>query len=300
MIDADLPWDLIDDLLDTALDEDRAYEDVTSSALVDPELHGEGRVIVREDGVVCGLSVARRLAMRFSDALQFTMDVEEGSHVKAGTRIGTLTGKVADILSLERTLLNFLQRLSGVATLTARFVHGVEGTGTRILDTRKTTPGWRRLEKYAVACGGGENHRMSLGDQVLIKENHLKALNRTGATDADSPDSYVGEAIKRTRKHSPEGMIVETEVENLDELRAAVKAGADIVLLDNMSPEDIGRAVEIVDGKSQESKRPLLEASGGIVLEKVSEYAKAGVDRISIGALTHSAPALDISLDLVF
>jgi len=300
VIEADLPWDLIDELLDNALDEDRAYEDVTTTALVDPDLCGKGRLIARENGVVSGLPVARRLSLRFSDALHFTMDVEDGSHVSAGTRIGTLTGKVSDILSLERTLLNFLQRLSGVATLTAQFVHKVEGTDARILDTRKTTPGWRRLEKYAVACGGGQNHRMSLGDQVLIKENHLKAVNRTGDTNGDAPDSYLGKAVRRTRGQAPAGMIIETEVENLEELKAAVKAGADIVLLDNMSPEQIEQAIAIAQNTAPDSQRPLLEASGGIGLENVADYARTGVDRISIGALTHSAPALDISLDLIF
>ena len=299
MTDHELPWDEIDNLLDSALEEDRAREDVTTGALVDLGLQGEGQVIAREDGVVCGLPVARRLTRRFSENLDFTAGVEDGAHVEAGTAVGTLSGHVADILSLERTLLNFLQRLSGFATLTARFVNKVAGTNAHILDTRKTTPGWRCLEKYAVACGGGQNHRMNLADQVLIKENHLRVLSREIGTDTERPAPYVAEAIRRTRDQAPEGMIVEIEVEDLDELRAAVRAGADIVLLDNMTPDEIKRAVEIAEAVASGAQRPLLEASGGIDLDIVAEYARAGVDRISIGALTHSAPALDISLNLV-
>jgi nicotinate-nucleotide pyrophosphorylase (carboxylating) len=191
-----------------------------------------------------------------------------------------LSGHAHGLLSAERVALNFLQRLSGIATLTARYVEAVAGTGAHILDTRKTTPGWRRLEKYAVRAGGGMNHRMDLSSAVLIKDNHLAAV-----------DGDIGVAVKRARAVAPLGIKVEVECDNLDQVRSAIGAGADVIMLDNMTLTELREAVRLVDG------RAVTEASGGVALDTARSIAEAGVDWISVGALTHSAPALDLALD---
>ena len=279
-------WNDFDPLLDAALTEDAVSLDATTRALVPGGLEVLGRVIAREEGVACGLALADRLVTRFGHGLSFKADVSDGDRVARGQVIAEVRGPAAPMLSLERAMLNFLQHLSGVACLTAQFADAVHGTRAAIYDTRKTTPGWRELEKYAVTCGGGRNHRPHLAGAVLIKDNHL-ALAR---------DGDVAGAVRRARDAYP-GLTVEVEVEDVDQLREALTAGPDIILLDNMTPAEVRRAVELTQEISPEDP-PLLEASGGITLENVRQYAEAGADRISIGVLTHSAPAMDISMEI--
>ena len=279
-------WNDFDPLLDAALTEDAVSLDATTRALVPGGLEVLGRVIAREEGVACGLALADRLVTRFGHGLSFKADVSDGDRVARGQVIAEVRGPAAPMLSLERAMLNFLQHLSGLACLTAQFAHAVHGTSAAIYDTRKTTPGWRELEKYAVTCGGGRNHRPHLAGAVLIKDNHL-ALAR---------DGDVAGAVRRARDAYP-GLTVEVEVEDVDQLREALTAGPDIILLDNMTPAEVRRAVELTQEISPEDP-PLLEASGGITLENVRQYAEAGADRISIGVLTHSAPAMDISMEI--
>ncbi len=286
-----MEWAQFDWLLDAALEEDAARNDVTTRALVPEDLDAEAEVRAGAEGVICGLSLAGRLAARFDLRVSFEERRRDGDRVEPGVALARLSGPAASILSVERTMLNFLQRLSGVATLTARFVEQVRGTGARIYDTRKTTPGWRRLEKYAVVCGGGCNHRMDLGDEALIKDNHL-AL--TAAQSAEN----VRRAVEKVRAACP-GLRVEVEVEDLAQLESALAAGPDVIMLDNMTPDQFRQAVSVVAAKCAEGSRPLLEASGAITLANASAYATAGADRISIGALTHSAPALSLSLEIV-
>lgn len=280
-------WEEFDWLLDAALVEDRAREDVTTRALV-PEGR-MARAVVRAGaaGVVCGLPLAHRIAERFDKRLRFEECTADGERVRPGGAVARLEGPAASILAVERPMLNFLQRLSGISTLTARYVEAVAGTEARVYDTRKTTPGWRALEKWAVRCGGGCNHRMDLAEQALIKDNHLALM---GA-------SRVRAAVERVRRANP-GVPVEVEVEDMAQLEEALSAGPDMILLDNMTPDEVRRAVEFVREKSA-GARPQVEASGGITLQNVAAFARAGADRISVGALTHSAPAFDLSLEVL-
>lgn len=287
-----MDWTRFDEMIEAALEEDGAREDVTTNALIDPELGCEAEMIVKEDGVICGLPLGARICELFDSDLQLHASNGEGRAVLAGTEVARIGGPAGSLLKVERTLLNFLQRLSGVATLTRRYVDAVEGTGARILDTRKTTPGWRVLEKYAVRCGGGTNHRMGLHDMVLIKDNHLRLRNRGKVR------MHRAEAVRRARAASP-GVEIEVEVESLTELREVLDAAPDYVLLDNMPPQQVASARDIVREACDGKEGPQLEASGGIDLSNVRDHAEAGAERISIGALTHSAPALDISLNIV-
>lgn len=286
-----MDWERFDWLIDRALEEDRARQDVTTRALVPPGRRAEAEVRAGAEGVACGLPLVRRVAARFDPHLEFQECVREGERVRPGAVMARLSGPAASVLSVERTILNFLGRLSGVATLTAQFVENVKGTKARIYDTRKTTPGWRELEKYAVRCGGGCNHRMNLADQALIKDNHLALLS----TEPQGPQA-VHEAVEKVRATCP-GLEVEVEVQNLAEAEAALAAGPDVIMLDNMSPQQVREAAALTKAKA--GARPLLEASGTVTLATVRDYAEAGADRISIGALTHSAPALNLSLEIV-
>jgi nicotinate-nucleotide pyrophosphorylase (carboxylating) len=242
----------------------------------------------RQPGVLSGRPVVRQVGNRIGGdwTVHVDFEVDDGTSLEPGQVFGRLEGDTRALLALERTMLNFLQRLSGVATLTAKYVAAVAGTKAQILDTRKTTPGWRALEKYAVRCGGGVNHRMGLFDAVLIKDNHLAAL-----VDTDDP---IGEAIRRARAGAPLGMTVEIEVDSLAQLDRALAGEPDIILVDNFTLEDMAEAVRRRDAAAP---GVLLEASGGVNLQTVRAIAETGVDRISVGALTHSAPALDIGLD---
>ncbi len=286
-------WSDYDYLLQASLREDRAEQDVTTLALLPQDLHGEGRILARQPGIICGLPLAQRLASRVDPSLELQPCVREGAAAQAGKTVAVVRGSARSILTAERTMLNFLQRLCGTATLTSRYAQAVEGTGARILDTRKTTPGWRGLEKYAVRCGGGHNHRMNLAEQVLIKENHLRCL-----PDGGGEGAVVQRAVRLARDKAPQEVMVEVEVETLDGLDAALQAGADLILLDNMTIKQVERAARKAAERRNDEGYPRLEASGGITLDNVRDYAEAGADRISIGALTHSAPALDLSLEL--
>ena len=269
----------------TALSEDRAGDDVTTQAVVDPGLGAYARLVAKEAGVVCGLPVASHVFATLDNGVEFTPQVSEGEGVDAGTVLASASGPARAILSGERTALNFVQRLSGIATLTRRYVEEVADTNCLILDTRKTTPGLRDLEKYAVRCGGGTNHRRDLVALAMIKDNHREAIARQGQT--------LAAAVGAIRQHAPETPI-EVEVDTLEELQDALAAKPEWILLDNMTTAEMREAVGIVAGRAK------LEASGGITLERVAEIAATGVDAISSGALTHSAPALDVSLAINF
>ncbi len=267
----------------SALAEDIGRGDVTTLATVPKTLAFRAVLRAREPLVVAGLEFAKAAFLQLSSSVRVEYLVHDGTHVGRGDRLLRLTGPARAILTAERVALNYVQRLSGIATLTAQFVAALKGTRAQILDTRKTTPGWRRFEKYAVACGGGKNHRFGLFDLVLIKDNHLAALQ------AEKPNA-VAAAIQRARKRYPR-LKVEVEADTLEQAAQAVEAGADILLLDNMTPAQLRQAVKIAKGRAQ------TEASGGVRLDTVRAIADSGVDFISVGALTHSARAVDIGLD---
>ena len=261
-----------------ALAEDVGEGDVTTEATVDPEAVGSAELVVKESGVVCGLGVAEAVFRALDPELRFEPLVEEGAVVSGPIAVARVTGAERSILTGERTALNFLGRLSGVATLTRRYVDAVVGTRAAILDTRKTTPGLRALEKHAVATGGGRNHRFGLDDGVLVKDNHLRAAGS------------IATAVERLRAATP--LPVEVECDTLEQVSEAVVAGADTILLDNMTLDELREAVALVRGRAR------LEASGGVTLETVRAIAETGVDEVSVGALTHSARSLDVSLEL--
>jgi len=267
-----------------ALEEDGAWQDVTTLATVPTEQQGEATVLMKEDGVLAGLPVMAATFAAISESLLFTPLRRDGERVRRGEIVARVAGPLEAILRGERVALNFLQRLSGTATATARAVEAVSGTRARIVDTRKTTPGLRALEKYAVRAGGGSNHRYNLADGVLVKDNHLAALRARGLGIAD--------AVRLVRASAPHTLRAEIEVTTLDELDEALAAGAEAILLDNMDLPTMREAVQRTAG------RALLEASGGVRLETVRGIAETGVDLISMGALTHSAPGLDISLNI--
>ena len=269
-------------LLDLALAEDIGGGDITSTVTVPAARQARGTILAKAPGVISGLDVAGEVFRRVDTAITFTPLVANGDAVVAMTRIAIIEGSARSLLAGERVALNLLQRLSGVATVTARYVAAIQGTKARIVDTRKTTPGLRSLEKAAVRHGGGHNHRYGLTDGVLIKDNHLAAVG--------GPDR-VARAVVLAREGAPHTLRIEIEVTTLTELAEALQAGADVVLLDNMDVATMRQAVVMTEG------RALLEASGGVTLGTVAEIAATGVDLISVGALTHSAPALDISLD---
>jgi len=266
------------DLIQRALDEDLGGGDLTSRAVVPEGSLATGVVIAKADGIAAGVDVAAAVFAAVDRELSVESRAADGDRVAAGDELLALSGDARAILAGERVALNLLGRLSGVATLTARYVAAVDGTRTRILDTRKTTPGMRALEKAAVVAGGGTSHRFGLYDAILVKENHVRVAGG------------VGEAARRALADAPEGVVVEIEVESLDELDEALAAGIGRVLLDNMDPDLLRAAVERTAGRAE------LEASGGITLETARAVAETGVDFISVGALTHSAPALDVSL----
>jgi nicotinate-nucleotide pyrophosphorylase (carboxylating) len=267
----------------TALAEDIGRGDATTLATVPKTQTFKTVMRAREPLVVAGLDFAKTAFLRLSSSVKIEQLVHDGTHVGRGENLLRISGPARAILSAERVALNFVQHLSGIATLTAQFVAAVKGTRAQILDTRKTTPGWRRFEKYAVACGGGRNHRFGLFDMVLIKDNHLAALR------SEKPNAVTA-AIQRARKNYPK-LKVEVEADTLEQVGQAVAAGADIILLDNMTPEQLRQAVKIAKARAK------TEASGGVNLGNIRAIAASGVDFISVGALTHSARAVDIGLD---
>jgi nicotinate-nucleotide pyrophosphorylase (carboxylating) len=272
-----------DAIIELALSEDIGAGDLTARTVIPETARATGQMRLKSTGVVSGLTVVERVFARVDTKIRWQALVEDGVSLEAGTVIGEIAGPARSVLTAERTALNFVQRLSGVATLTRTFVDAIAGTGARIIDTRKTTPGMRVLDKQAVRHGGGFNHRIGLFDGVMIKDNHIAAL---GGDDA------IGEAVDRARSQIPHTVKIEVEVANLEQLRLALASGAEIIMLDNMSIEMMREAVAITAGKA------ILEASGGVNLASVRAIAESGVDVISVGALTHSAPALDISVDL--
>ncbi len=274
----------IEEIIDTALAEDLGIGDTTTDALIRGDERGTGFIVSKEGGILAGIRVAEQVFHRLDPELKVEVFLEDGAKVKSGTRVAEVSGSITSILKAERVALNFLQRLSGIASDTSRYVERVKGLPVRIMDTRKTTPGLRLLEKYAVTVGGGKNHRMNLGDGILIKDNHLAILQNQGLN--------IGDIVVKARQSAGRDLPVEVEVRTVAEALESVEAGADIIMLDNMSLEDMRRAVESIDG------RALIEASGGITIDNVRAVAETGVNFISVGALTHSARALDISLEL--
>ena len=267
-------------LVRSALEEDGAFNDVTTIATVLSDRRARARLVARENGVVAGVAFAIEAFHQLDAKACIRIDAEDGTRLAKGETVLYISGHARGLLSAERVALNFLQRMSGVATLTSRYVDAVRGTGAKILDTRKTTPGWRSLEKYAVRAGGGVNHRLDLASAVLIKDNHLAAV-----------DGDIAVAVKRSRDLLPPGAMLEVECDRLAQVQAALDAGADIILLDNMPPDLMRECVRLVAG------RAVLEASGGVRLDRVRVIAETGVNHISVGALTHSAPAMNLALD---
>jgi nicotinate-nucleotide pyrophosphorylase (carboxylating) len=263
-----------------ALDEDQAFNDITTIATVVSDRRARATLVARGTGTIAGVPLAVEAFRQLDPKGTLRVEREDGSRAAKGDPVVFATGHARGLLAAERVALNFMQRLSGIATLTAKFVEAVAGTKARILDTRKTTPGWRKLEKYAVRAGGGVNHRMDLADAILIKDNHLAAC-----------DGDVALAVRRVRDMMTRELPIEVECERPEQVQASVDAGAHIVLLDNMSLDDLRESVRIAQGRAK------TEASGGVRLDTVRAIAATGVDWISVGALTHSPPALDLALD---
>jgi nicotinate-nucleotide pyrophosphorylase (carboxylating) len=281
-----------------ALEEDIGSGDVTTDALVPGDALATGAFVAREGGVLAGLGVAALAFQEASRAIELEALVGEGERFPAGARLATVRGPARGLLVGERVALNFLQRLSGIATIARRFVEAVEGTGAKIYDTRKTTPGLRALEKYAVRAGGARNHRMGLFHEALVKDNHLAVLARRAGIAADEVELRAAVGAIRARRP---GVFVEVEATTKKGVLRALEAEPDAILLDNMAPEALAECVRLVNERARPgTRRPILEASGGVKLETVRAIAESGVDRVSVGALTHSAKALDISLELEF
>ncbi|MBM7624969.1 carboxylating nicotinate-nucleotide diphosphorylase [Sporohalobacter salinus] len=267
-------------IINTALIEDIGTGDITTEAVFDNSKQVRGQLIAKEEGIIAGLEVVELVFKQIDSSIQYKIQIEEGSQVKVGTVIAAISGAADSILTGERVALNFLQRMSAIATKAAEYTSLVADYDVRIVDTRKTTPGLRLLEKYAVRLGGGNNHRFGLYDAVLIKDNHIQAVGS------------IKKAVKKAKIRIPHTMKIEVEVETLAEVKEALSAGADIIMLDNMSPELMVEAVDIIGSQA------ITEASGGITADTIIEVAKTGVDIISLGALTHTISALDISLSL--
>ena len=268
-------------LIDLALEEDAGLGDVTSRGIFPAAHRSRAFISAGQDLVICGLQIAARVFLRVDEKLKVKLLARDGARVKDGGKVMTIEGPTASLLTAERVALNFIQRLSGVATQARKFAAAVDGTGVRIVDTRKTTPGWRALEKYAVRCGGCVNHRSSLGEHVLIKDNHIAAAGS------------LTKAVKLARGAAPHLAKIEVEAKTLAEVREALRAGAEVILLDNMSPQQVREAVGLIGGGAT------VEVSGGVRYETLRDYAVDGVDVISVGALTHSAPAADLSLTVL-
>jgi nicotinate-nucleotide pyrophosphorylase (carboxylating) len=271
----------IDSLVDGALKEDMPAGDITSENIIPPESISEAIILAKEDGILAGIYVAKRVFEKIDPSISFRIHRKDGEEIKRGDKLAVLKGPSISLLKGERTALNFLQRLSGIATETSKFSSVLKNTKTKVLDTRKTTPGLRKLEKYAVKMGGGENHRLNLSEMVMIKDNHLKIIGS------------ISEAIRLAKKRIKSGIRVEVEATSLKEVKEAVKCGADIIMLDNMPLNEMKDAVDWISG------RVPVEVSGNVTLSKAKKIAQIGVDFISVGALTHSYKSLDISMELL-
>ncbi len=268
----------VDDYLLNTLKEDITYEDVSANAVMPEDKQGRADLICKQDGIICGLDVFKRVFELLDPTSRFECNYKDGDRVSKGDKIGVIYGDVKAILSGERTALNYLQRMSGIATITREYVDELSGCSATLLDTRKTTPNMRPFEKYAVKVGGATNHRYNLSDGVLLKDNHIGAAGS------------VTRAIEMAKEYAPFVRKIEIETETLDQVKEAVEAGADIIMLDNMDNDTMRKAVELIDGRAQ------TECSGNVTKERLREIAELGVDYISCGALTHSAPIMDVSL----
>ncbi len=273
-----------DHIIDTALAEDIGPGDVTCEALIPPQLHGRASILIKGPGILAGIGVAQHAFLRLDSSLKFEALIKDGDKVKPGDIAATISGSVTSILMAERVALNFLQKLSGIATQTAQYVAKTRQFSITILETRKTTPGLRALEKYAVRVGGGKNHRFNLSDLILIKDNHLVALRALGMN--------LKDIVAKAKQSTSLSMNIEVEVTTPQEALDAVEGGADIIVPDNLSPEEMRQLVSLLPDNIQ------VEASGGITLDNIQAVAETGVDYASVGALTHSTKALDISLEL--
>jgi nicotinate-nucleotide pyrophosphorylase (carboxylating) len=271
----------VETLIELALQEDLGAGDWTTDSLIPPDHQSRGAILAQAEGILCGVEIAKWVFQRLDSAMRFADALTDGARLAPDVRVLTIEGNTRALLKAERTALNFLQHLSGIATRTRQFVDAVAGTGAQIVDTRKTTPALRLLEKYAVRVGGGRNHRVGLYDGILIKDNHLAALG-----------GDIAEAVRRARQHAHHLLAVEVECTTLEQVKQAVAAGADGILLDNMPLETLREAVRLAKGRVR-----FLEASGGITLENVRAIAETGVDFISVGAITHSAPILPMHLE---
>ncbi|MCS6885318.1 MAG: carboxylating nicotinate-nucleotide diphosphorylase [Acidobacteriota bacterium] len=280
-----LDTNLLFDMISNFLDEDIGRGDITTQATIPPSTQGIGRLLAKSDLVVAGLEVVDAVFATLDPQLELEAFVYDGEYVQAGKELARIEGPASVLLAGERVALNLMQRMSGVATLTRKYVEAIKGTGAQLVDTRKTMPGLRMLDKYAVVVGGGRNHRFGLDDGVLIKDNHIALAGG------------IQKAVKRARDYASHLLKIEVEVGNLAQLKEAVDAGADIVLLDNMTIEQVAECVEYLR-KHVKGRRILTEVSGNITLENIVDYAKTGVDLISSGAITHSAPAVDISFKI--
>jgi len=272
----------VESIIEHSLIEDATDKDITTETLISREWQGEAYFLSKTEGVLAGIQIACKVFSKIDPQIKFNILIQDGNNIKKGDILARVSGSLAAILKGERTALNFLQHLSGIATETARYVHEVSGLPVKILDTRKTTPGLRWLEKYAVRTGGGQNHRLNLSDGILVKDNHLEILYQKGKTMKDIVSQLKGRFSD---------IKIEVETRTLEEVKQAVEAGADIIMLDNMDLESMKKAVELIN------RRALTEASGNITLQNVRQVAETGVDFISVGAITHSAKALDISLE---
>lgn len=276
--------ELINDLISLAFSEDVGDGDVTTLSTIPAEEKGTQRLIIKEEGILSGVNIARMVFEQFDPSMKMTVFIEDGSHVKPGDIAFEVEGSVRSLLQTERTMLNIMQRMSGIATITAKYQDRLKGLKTKVLDTRKTTPGMRVLEKEAVKTGGGANHRMGLHDMILIKDNHVDFAG--GITKAV-------EAAKKYCKETGKELKIEVEVRNTDEIKEALAAGVDRIMLDNFTPERTREAVKLINGATE------IESSGGITLETLRDYGECGVDYISVGALTHSVKGLDMSFKAV-
>lgn len=272
--------DLIDKIIDIAFEEDIATGDITTDSLIPETAQATATMTAKSEGVISGISVVERVFLRFQDDITFKVFFPDGSHVKKGDLIMTIAGSYPALLKGERTALNFFQRMSGIATETAKYVEALKGFDTKLLDTRKTAPGMRMTDKMAVHDGGGTNHRMGLYDMVMIKDNHIRMAGG------------ITKAVEEVRAHIPAGIKIEVETETLDQVREALSTGCDIIMLDNMTTPVMAEAVKIIAGRAK------TEASGNMTIPRLREVAATGVDFISVGALTHSVTALDISMKI--
>lgn len=275
----------MDKVISLALEEDCAYDDVTSKNIITNDIKATAVLIAKEDGVLCGLEIFKKVFLKLNKNFKFKVFIKDAQTVKKGDVILTMQGSASSLLSGERTALNFIQKLSGIATTTNIFVNVIKGSKTKIYDTRKTIPGFRNISKYAVRCGGAQNHRMNLSDMVLIKDNHLALI--------DNLSSKVKEIRKKHKK-----LLIQIECENQKNVQDAIEAKADFIMLDNMGKDLLKKMIKLIRKNSTKSYKPAIEISGGVDFKTIKEYAKLGIERISIGMLTHSAPSLDMSLEV--